>query len=165
MENPVNVLLAGNHALFMEFVASYLRRDSRLHVLGIASRTAEIIDFARNYPPIHVGLVDADAASDSCQTFADAMRLTQPKCRILFLSALANDAPIMSALEAKATGLVQKDELSGTILTAIQEVLNGGCWFPESVRSRMVIDSLGIRLTPLTKTTADEGGGKIMPAA
>jgi DNA-binding NarL/FixJ family response regulator len=150
-QHNVNVLLIGNHALFMEFVASCLRRDSRLCVLGIAYRPDEVIDFARNHQLIHLALVDADATVNNCQVVADAMRVIQPRCRLLFLSALADDALITSALGARASGLVHKDGLPGTILTAIQEVLNGGSWFPESVRSRMVIDSLGIRLTPPVK--------------
>ncbi|HVP12587.1 MAG TPA: hypothetical protein VMV94_15535 [Phycisphaerae bacterium] len=147
MKPVINIVLIGNHAVFMEFVASSIGQGARFRILGVAHRAADLIDFA-NDNHIHLAVLDADAMGECCESLVEAMRAIQPHCCVLFLSARADDAAILSALEARANGLVLKDEVLQTILPAVQEVLDGGSWFPESVRSRLVIDSLGVRLTP-----------------
>jgi DNA-binding NarL/FixJ family response regulator len=155
MKRDINILLVGNHPVFMECVASRLRVDPRFFIVGPACTPAQVVDFVNSESAIHLVLLDADAVADSHTVFTNCIKTFQPESRIICLSALADDAAAEVALETGANGLVLKSDLSNTIMSAVYEVLGGGSWFPESVRSRIVIDSRGVRLEGPAHDAAD----------
>lgn len=144
--SPVNVLLFGNHYLLLEFVASWLRMQSGLSIIGVARTPAKALEIAAQLPSLDVVLADVDMAADSCRAFVKTLKTVQPDCRLVFLSAMPEDRHLELVLESRASALLLKSDLPRTILTAMREVLRGGVWFPEGVRARMIVDSAGVKL-------------------
>ena len=147
LEKDVGILLVGNHAPLMGFIKERLGKEPRFCVLGIA-HTAESATATLAKRPADLVLIDIDAAGDGHWEVARAIRAAAADLHILFLSGALRDQDIEQALAVGARGLVLKHDLPGSVLTAIHEVLDGGCWFPEEVRSRIVVDATGVRLAP-----------------
>lgn len=145
LEGRAGVLLIGRHETLMDSFAERIRTDSRLAVLGIVCRPKESVDVV-TLDSVDLVLIDADAAGNSHFEAARTIKSARPEIHVLFLSGVLRDAVIEQALAVGARGFVLKHDPPGTLLTAIHEVLDGGCCYPENVRSRLVVNATGVSL-------------------
>lgn len=152
MEKRVGVLLIGRHETLLDSLAARIRTDSRLAVLGVARTPKESAKVVTK-GPVDLVLIDTDADGNSHFEAARAIKAVRPEIHILFLSGVLRDAVIEQALAVGARGFVLKHDPPGTILTAIHEVLEGGCCFPENVRSRLVVNATGVSLASQPRRT------------
>ncbi len=152
LEERVGVLLIGRHETLMDSLAERIRTDSRLAVLGVACTPKESAKVVTR-GSVDLVLIDTDAAGNSHFEAARAIKAVRPETHILFLSGVLRDAVIEQALAVGARGLLLKHDLPGTMLTAIHEVLDGGCCFPENVRSRLVVNATGLSLASQRRST------------
>ncbi len=146
MGQAINVILLGNNSAFMEFVAHRLRADSRLSIIGIAWSPSRAIEMASRAEVVGLAVIDLDVMNGCCPAFVQALRAIQPQCRVVLLSAATDHVELSLMLDLWASALVSKSELLDTLDKAVCEALQGGVWFPESVRARIVVDSIGPRL-------------------
>ncbi len=146
LDKEIGILLVGSHASLMGSIKARLAREPQFSVVGIV-QTPETAIATLAERPADLVLMDIDLAGDGQFEGARAIRTVSPGIHIVFLGGDLQDAIIEQALAVGARGFVLKQGPPGTILTAIQEVLAGGSWFPEEVRSRIVVDADGLRLS------------------
>lgn len=141
----IKVLVVDDHALVRDSLCERLDREPAILVVGSAETADQAIEKIRTCSP-DVLLMDIDMPGLSCFDAVGQITSTRPACRVIFLSAFFNDRYIEQALEAKARGYLTKRAPPQTLVAAIHEVASGGAFFSDEVRSRMVVDTRGVKL-------------------
>jgi DNA-binding NarL/FixJ family response regulator len=139
---PVRILLVDDHAIVRDLLGSRLTREPGFAVVGSVPTADQAVQVAAAID-VDVVLMDIDMSGMSC--FDAAVRITEirPAAKIIFLSAHYQDHHIDQALAVKAHGYVTKGESPEQVIMAIREALNGGAYFSDEVRSRIVVDAAG----------------------
>lgn len=145
------VLLADDHALLRGMLSDRLSGEPQLEVVATAKTADEAVTLAFELRP-NVIVLDIDMPGLSCFDAARMMISRQPEVKILFLSAHVHDHYIEQALKVGAMGYVTKNTSPKTVIEAIHEVAANRAFFSEEVRSRIVVDSAGPRLSQPIKT-------------
>ena len=149
--HDIRILVVDDHALVRGALSARLHRELGFSVVGTASAADEAIEKARELKP-NLILMDIDMPGLVCFEAARTITLTAPDVKIVFLSAFLHDWYIEQALEVKARGYLTKRESPEKIVAAVHEIASGGSCFSEEVRSRIVVDSSGVRLAKKSKS-------------
>lgn len=142
----IRVLLVDDHVVFRESLARHLDQYPDIEIVGEAPHAEACIREIDACRP-EVVLMDIDMPGLS--PFAAVSMITSRlrKIRVLFLSALSNDAMIRQAIDAKAWGYVTKSECTDAVYRAIRSVHAGHPYYSPEIRSRLVRGSRGVRLS------------------
>jgi DNA-binding NarL/FixJ family response regulator len=147
------ILLVDDHALLRDMLATQLKAEAGLEVVGTADNADDAIELANKKQP-DVLVMDIDMPGMICFDAARNIMATHPEIRILFLSAFFHDRYIEQALAVQARGYVTKRESPQIIIQAIHAIADGGTYFSDEVRSRIMVDRQGVRLAQKGKTRA-----------
>jgi DNA-binding NarL/FixJ family response regulator len=145
MKDVISVLLADDHQMFREMLATRLNREPDIQAVRMASNAEDAIAEALRLNP-DVVLMDVDMPGLICFDAAQTIQARCPEARIVFLSAFLNDQYIERAIAVKAMGYVVKNEPSEAVIKAVRSAAAGKGYFSRSVQSRIVVDSDGARL-------------------
>lgn len=145
MDPRTRILLVGSHAALMGSIAARLEYQHHCTVVGIVGAAEGAVETIAEHRA-DIVLLDMDEAGADCGDRIEALRTAQPDIRIVLLSATIEECRIEQALAVGASGFLLKGGLADQLGRAIREVLAGGTYFPEEVRSRIVIGPSGIRL-------------------
>ena len=143
--DETRILVVDDHDLVGAALCEWLRREEGLAVVGTAGTADEAISKAVGCRP-DVILMDIDMPGMICFDAAQRITTLCPGVRIIYLSAFVSDRLIDQALRAKASGYLAKSDPPETLIRAIREVVSGGAYFSEKVRSRMVNGARGPKL-------------------
>jgi len=141
----IRVLLVDDHMLVRDVLGERLNREPGISVVAKAVNAEEAIALCVAHTP-DIVLMDIDMPGLICFDAAERIMATQPKTRIIFLSAFFNDRYIEQALRIQARGYVTKREPPEVVIGAVREVAAGGIFFSQDVRARMVVGDDGVRL-------------------
>ena len=120
----VRVLLADDHRLFREGVASLLARVDDVELVGEAATGEEAIRLATELAP-DVVLMDLNMPEVGGIEATRAIVAHNPAIGIIVVTMLEDDESVFAALEAGAQGYVLKDADRGDLLRAIRAVARG----------------------------------------
>jgi DNA-binding NarL/FixJ family response regulator len=84
--NPVRVMLADNHAMFRQAVASMLSSDGEVEVVGDAGSGPEAIEIAKRTRP-EVVIMQVEQAPDAAATEIRGILEASPESRVVVLTA------------------------------------------------------------------------------
>jgi len=143
---PITVLLADDHALVRDSLATWLRTAGDMKVLGEVGSADEAVAIAIRERP-DVVLLDIDMPGLLAFDAVRTIRSRCPDTRIVMLSGFFNDRYIEDALAAEASGYITKSEPPEAVLKAIRTVAGGGVYFSPEVQARILVDSNGARLS------------------
>jgi len=156
---PVRVLLADEQSLFREAVTRILEIEEDLHVVADAHDGPEALAEAERTLP-DVALLDAGLPGwDGIRTTA-LIKERVPRCRVVVLSAQADDHLLVRALEAGASGYVTKDSPLAELIDAMRAVNRGetlvpprmlGALVAQFLRRRQNLDRAFQRMSRLTR--------------
>lgn len=118
------VLLADDHRLFREGVASLLTRVDDIELVGAAATGEEAILLAAELVP-DVVLMDLNMPGLGGIEATRTILQRNPDVRIIVLTMLEDDESVFAALQAGAQGYVLKDAERGDLLRAIRAVARG----------------------------------------
>lgn len=153
MSDPIRVILADDHTLVRDTLRQWLNNAGDIAVVAETPTAEAAIDEAIRHKP-DVVLMDIDMPGLLCFDAARTIRARSPETKIVFLSAFFHDRYIEDALSAEASGYLTKSEPPEEVVRAIREVAAGGICFSPEVRSRIVIDAHGARLSAEPRTRA-----------
>ncbi len=88
-----------------------------------------------------IAVVEIELENRSGFEIAGDLSMRQRETKIVFYTTAMPDIYIEQAVRAKVSGYVLKTDSLKTLLTAVQEVANGGTFYSEAVRERITIDS------------------------
>jgi DNA-binding NarL/FixJ family response regulator len=133
----IRVLLADDHTLFREGVASLLERTADVQLVGEAATGEEAVRLAGELLPDLV-LMDLQMPGIGGIEATRAIVRHNPHIGVIVLTMFEDDESVFAALKAGARGYVLKDSDRGTLLRAIRAVARGEALLGASVAHRVL---------------------------
>jgi len=117
----IRVLIADDHAVFLDGLEMLLSKDEEIEVVGSAGDGALLVGLAKQLKP-DVVLTDLKMPGmDGVEAIKQIKALNLP-CHCIALSTFDTDYLIIEALEAGAMGYITKNAQRGEIIEAIKTV-------------------------------------------
>jgi NarL family two-component system response regulator LiaR len=137
---PIRVVIADDQTLFRTGLASLLRDDARVDVVGEAVDGEEAIRLATKLKP---DVILMDLKMPKCDGIQATQRILEqnPKAKVLILSSFETDGFVLQALKAGASGYVLKDSRVDSIVTSLLAVVSGERVMASTV-ANLVLDML-----------------------
>jgi DNA-binding NarL/FixJ family response regulator len=133
---PITVLVADDHPLMREGIASVIRGESDMGVVAEAGNGREAIDrFVEHRPD--VTLMDLQMPEVDGIAATLAIRDRWPDARIVMLTTFRGDAQALRALQAGARGYLLKSAIRQDLLDAIRSVHAGKRCIPREVAAEL----------------------------
>jgi DNA-binding NarL/FixJ family response regulator len=139
-------LLVDDHPLFRSGLATIVRREPDLELVGEACTPDEAVAFVRT----------TDVGHTSGVTLTTRLVAARPSCKVLGLSVLDEPTIIASMLRAGASGYALKTQPASEITGAIRAVLGGERYLPPSIPRMTVQDLVTSDDHPLERLTRRE---------
>lgn len=132
----IRVLIADDHPIFRLGLASLIKTQSDMEVVGEASNGKEVLDQFRKSKP-DVVLVDLRMPQmDGVETIATLTK-EYPNSRTIVVTTFQGEEEIYRALQAGARGYLLKDTLHMDLLEGIRAVHSGQRRVPARVAERL----------------------------
>ncbi len=132
MSEPLRVLVVDDHPMWRDGVRGDLERSGLGEVVGEASDGGEAIEVARRCMP-EVVLMDLQLPSVSGVEATRRIIEESPHVRVLILSASGEEADVLEAVKAGASGYILKSATSEEVADAIRRVHAGEPVFTASL--------------------------------
>ncbi len=134
---PVRVLLADDHRLFREGVASLLARAADVSLVGEASTGEEAVALVDELLA-DVVLMDLKMPGTGGIEATRAIVSRHPHVGVIVVTMFEDDESVFAALKAGARGYVLKDADRGLLLRSIRAVANGEALLGAPVAQRVL---------------------------
>lgn len=121
---PIRILMVEDHPLVRDAVASLLRTQTDLELLGQVTTAKEATAFLRQHP-VEVVLLDIRLPDEDGLTVLAATRNMVPPPAVLVLSSHDGEAVIGRAFEGGALGFISKVAPAAELLAAVRDVARG----------------------------------------
>ena len=124
-ETRIRVMIVDDHAIVREGIAQVLEQSGEFEVVGQAGDGEEAVGQVRELRPdvvIMDILMPVKDGIEACREIAAAL----PETRVLMLTASNKHSAIVDAVNAGATGYLQKYSGKEMLLSTVREVAGGG---------------------------------------
>jgi two-component system NarL family response regulator len=133
----MKLLIVDDHVLFREGLASIIRPEPDIQIVGLAGTVKEAVELAGRLQP-DIVLMDFSLPDG---TGADATRQilqAHPKCKIIFLTMSESEENLFAAIRSGAKGYLLKDMHPSKLITAIKSVQQGESALSRSMTLRLM---------------------------
>ena len=155
MSDPIRVVVADDHPLFLEGVVSSLRSAGDFEVVAQATDAAGALRLTREHVP-DLALLDVSMPGGGLQAARD-IATACPATRIVMLTVSEDEDDLMAALKAGAAGYILKGVAARELAAVLRSVAAGEVYVAPSLASRMLREMSRPRPTnPLDELTARE---------
>ena len=136
--NPIRILIADDHELVRRGLAAQLSQNPRWSVVAEATDGREAVEQALRLKP---DLIVLDLTMPELNGLSAARRIlaADPGARILILTMHESEQLVREVLAAGALGFVLKSDAGGTLVAALEALLEGRPFFTSKV-ARIVLD-------------------------
>ena len=136
--NPVTIALADDHRVVARSLKAFLESFPDLTVVGIAASGEELLaELARWKPQIVLQDLLMPGGIDGVETIRRISEAA-PTVKVIALTASTDEARMMGALRAGASGYVRKDAEPEILLAAVRAVARGRTYIDPSVSLQIV---------------------------
>ena len=137
MAGPIKILIADDHPIVREGLATVLNMEEDLVVVGQATNGVEAVSLARDLRP-DVILMDLQMPEmDGVQAIRE-IKAQSPEIGVIILTTFDTDEYIFTGIEAGARGYLLKDSPPAQVLEAIRAVHRGASLIQPSVATRVL---------------------------
>jgi len=150
--DSIRILIADDHPIMRQGLATVLDREEDLQVVGQASNGHEAVALASRLHP-DVILMDLQMPVMDGVEAIQQIKQENPDVGIIILTTYDTDEHIFRGIEAGARGFLLKDSPPEEVLNAIRAVNKGESLVQPRVASRLLD-----RFTQLSRASATEGG-------
>lgn len=137
MGQPRTILLVDDHNLFREGLKMIIRRDSGFTVVAEAKNAEEGLRSALSVKP-DIALLDISLPGRSGIDLAREIHAKLPEVRIIMVSMFSRPELVSEAVEAGASGYVNKGSSPETLLHGIRLVADGQFYLDGAVSQELV---------------------------
>lgn len=120
----IRVLIVDDHAVFSDALATILRTESEMEVVGTGATVREAIDLARTLQP-DVVLLDVHMPDGSGIEAAATIKKDRPQTQVVILTSDEDEAVLRSAVQAGVTGYLSKHESAAQVVQAVRSAAQG----------------------------------------
>jgi DNA-binding NarL/FixJ family response regulator len=133
--DPIRVLLADHHSMFVECLHRTLSDIYGIEVVGTANSSSSAVRLAQVSNP-SVATVDASLPDTDGILAAAAIRRASPSTRVILLAETTDGRLASSAVEAGCSGFITKEKGVGELVSALQLAHAGKPYFgPDDLAS------------------------------
>ncbi|MEH2425476.1 MAG: response regulator transcription factor [Nostoc sp.] len=133
----IRVLIADDHAIFRQGLATIINRDPDMRVIAQAENGEQAIALFREHQP-DITLMDLRMPEVEGVAAIAAIRATTKSARIIVLTTYDSDEDIYRGLQAGAKGYLLKETEPDELLNAIRTVHRGQQYIPPDVGAKLV---------------------------
>lgn len=137
MDRPIRVLVVDDHAVFAEGLRLLLERDSRMRVVGVASNVAQALALATELRP-DVVLMDQCLGDERGVAAIGRIREIVPGTAVLVLTGASIDDAVAGAVQAGASGVLEKVVHPDELVRSIERARNGENLFSPAIVSEVM---------------------------
>lgn len=123
-ENKIKVMIVDDHAIVREGIAEVLEQSGEFEVVGQAADGEQAVDKAQELKPDVIIMDIVMPFKDGIEACRDVTAVL-PDTRVLMLTASNRDSAIVQAVNAGATGYLQKFSGKEMLLSTVREVAEG----------------------------------------
>lgn len=132
----VKILIADDHELFRDCIATTLALDERIEVIAQVGNSREVLEVVRRQP-VDVILLDLKMPGrGGLDTLTEIKRL-RPEIRVLVVTAYPEDRYALPSLKAGADGFLTKAHALRELLDAIDVLTDGRRYITDSVAQQL----------------------------
>ncbi|NJK67220.1 MAG: response regulator transcription factor [Microcoleus sp. SU_5_3] len=133
----IRVLIADDHAIFRQGLATIINRDPEMQVIAQAENGEQAIALFEEHQP-DVTLMDLRMPKVEGVAAIGAICATAKSARIIVLTTYDSDEDIYRGLQAGAKGYLLKETEPNELLNAIRTVHRGQKYIPPDVGAKLV---------------------------
>lgn len=137
MSEPIRVVIADDHAQFLDGLCAMLTSADGIEVVGTANDGAEVVTLALRLQP-DVILMDVQMPSKNGIEATRQIVYASPHINVIMLTMFDDDDSVFGAMRAGARGYLLKGTLKSGILRAIRAVAAGEAIFGAGLARRMI---------------------------
>ena len=149
----IKILVADDHKLFRDGLASLLERSGDIECVALAQDGEEAVTLTRELAPDVVLIDVAMPKLDGIET-AKLIKSARPRTAVLMLSAYKDDSYVFACMQAGVNGYLLKNMPPDALINAIRTAHAGETVFSHEATSGL----LSKLLTAADKTTVGPGG-------
>ena len=139
MSELIRILIADDHYVVRQGLATLLVPRNGMQVVGAAATGAEAVTLARTLKP-DVILMDLIMPQlDGTQAIV-CIKQENPAARILVLTSFGEREQVAAAIRAGALGYLLKDSSPDDLLYAIRSVYRGNLLIPQDLAKQLVLE-------------------------
>lgn len=138
MSKQIDVVLVDDHNLFREGIKFLLSQIGNLNVVGEAANGKELIDYLETIEQPDIILMDINMPEMNGVEACSIVSKKYPGINIIALSMNDEQEYYFKMIQAGAKGFVQKQAGREKLEEAINEVLQGGSYFPEDILRKII---------------------------
>lgn len=135
---PVRIVIADDHPVYIDGLCDGMRKHPQVLVAGTAHNGDELLTLAEELCP-EVVLTDIQMPVKDGIAATKEIREKFPYIKIIGLSGYIEDCLITDMMDAGASGYLLKNERISEIITAIEKVANGSCYYSREVLDRLAV--------------------------
>jgi two-component system, NarL family, response regulator len=135
--SPIRVLIADDHAIFRQGLATIINRDPEMQVIAQAENGEQAIALFEQHQP-DITLMDLRMPEVEGVAAIGAICATTKSARIIVLTTYDSDEDIYRGLQAGAKGYLLKETEPDELLNAIRTVHRGQKYIPPDVGAKLV---------------------------
>lgn len=135
---PIHVAIVDDHALFRDGLATILRAEQDIEVVGEGGTADEAVRLARELLP-EIILLDIDMPGDGLE----AARVIAEECpvtRIVILTASEADDHLIAALKIGARAFILKGVAARELLRILRAVAAGESYVPPALAASLLLE-------------------------
>lgn len=134
-QEPINLLLLDDHAMFREGLARTLEKETDLRVIAQCESSEEALQSLTN---VHVVLLDVDLNHERGLAFVEAAKKISFAGRILVVTAGIGGHEAVRLIQAGVDGILDKRNSGRTLCESIRRVVAGEACIEEKYVSSLV---------------------------
>lgn len=128
----INILIADDHAMFVDGIDSILEGETDIHVIGRCYDGPSILDFIKAHP-VDVLLLDVNLPSMTGIEVCKKLQAEKSDIKILAISMFNEESFVTEILKNGAKGYILKNTGREELLRAIRIIHQGDTYFSEEV--------------------------------
>lgn len=148
------ILIADDHALVRQGIASFLNTSTSYEIVAEAADGVEAIEAVKKFKP-DVVLMDISMPKLGGLEATAEIKKLHPETKILVLTQYEDTVYIRRFFMAGAAGYLLKKAVGGELLTAIETILSGRTYVHPSIAASVVNGYLGVQKGDLIEDTYD----------
>lgn len=145
--SPVRILIADDHPILREGVASVIAIQPDMAIVGEASTGSEAVRLFAELRP-DIVLMDLRMPDMNGVEAIEAIHARHPDARIIVLTTYSGDAKALQAMRAGAAGFLLKSSLRRELLSAIRAVHRGQRHLHPDIAQEIAIHAIQDPLSP-----------------
>ncbi len=147
---PINVLIADDHAMVREGLSTALQTSASVRVVGMAGNGREAIDKVKALKP-NVVLMDIRMPNMDGLKACRLIKKSSPETQVIMLTVHDDETHVLDAITAGASGYILKSLSVNDLLKAIKLAAEGKAMLHPNATKQLMIE--------FRKLAGSDGGG------